>query len=273
MIRASPSSFRVAWVEHRYQDGALADTTRWTAILSVAIQTPTDADRLRKNRSASTSTPSTGRRSWDNDPADFYGSRRAGFTRFLQIRIAAKANDGFPKTAAPQKRRSVNTLLRGCGMAALLMGAMALGGCANKFIPPDIDYDDTVLAKLAARPAAAREGRRAAQALAAPRAVEAARNGKPVPEAPDPAVRVNQANAAARVQPVRNGFINAVQVYPFASGALYQVYTAPGEITDVALQEGEQLVGSGPVAAGDTVRWIIGDTESGAGAARESTSW
>jgi P-type conjugative transfer protein TrbG len=30
------------------------------------------------------------------------------------------------------------------------------------------------------------------------------------------------------------------------------------------LQEGEQLVGSGPVAAGDTVRWIIGDTESGA---------
>ena len=36
-------------------------------------------------------------------------------------------------------------------------------------------------------------------------------------------------------------------------------------MTDVALQEGEQLVGSGPVAAGDTVRWIVGDTESGAG--------
>ena len=82
-------------------------------------------------------------------------------------------------------------------------------------------------------------------------------------------MRVNQANAAARVQPVRNGFINAVQVYPFSGGALYQVYTAPGEITDVALQEGEQLVGSGPVAAGDTVRWIIGDTESGAGATKK----
>jgi type IV secretion system protein TrbF len=49
VIRASPDSFRVAWVEHRYQDGALADTTRWTAILTVAIQPPTDADRLRKN--------------------------------------------------------------------------------------------------------------------------------------------------------------------------------------------------------------------------------
>src|SRR3546814_20868938 len=34
------------------------------------------------------------------------------------------------------------------------------------------------------------------------------------------------------------------------------------------LQEGEELVGPGPVASGDTVRWIIGDTVSGAGAAR-----
>ena len=61
----------------------------------------------------------------------------------------------------------------------------------------------------------------------------------------------------------RDGYINAVQVYPFTEGALYQVYTAPGQVTDIALQESEQLVGSGPVAAGDTVRWIIGDTESG----------
>jgi type IV secretion system protein VirB9 len=38
-------------------------------------------------------------------------------------------------------------------------------------------------------------------------------------------------------------------------------------VTDIALQEGEQLVGSGPVAAGDTVRWIIGDTVSGIGPA------
>lgn len=49
VIRASPSSFRIAWMEHRYQDGALADTTRWTAILTIAIAPPTDADKLRKN--------------------------------------------------------------------------------------------------------------------------------------------------------------------------------------------------------------------------------
>jgi type IV secretion system protein TrbF len=49
VIRASPISFRVAWVERRYQDGVLAETARWTAILSVSVQTPHDADRLRKN--------------------------------------------------------------------------------------------------------------------------------------------------------------------------------------------------------------------------------
>jgi type IV secretion system protein VirB5 len=49
VIRASADSFRVAWIERRYQDGALADTTRWTAILTITIQPPTDADRLRKN--------------------------------------------------------------------------------------------------------------------------------------------------------------------------------------------------------------------------------
>ena len=49
VIRASPSSFRVAWIERRYQDGSLATTERWSAILTVAVQPPRDADRLRKN--------------------------------------------------------------------------------------------------------------------------------------------------------------------------------------------------------------------------------
>lgn len=49
VIRASPDSFRVAWVERRYVDGALATTERWTAILTIAIQTPRDVERLKKN--------------------------------------------------------------------------------------------------------------------------------------------------------------------------------------------------------------------------------
>ena len=87
-------------------------------------------------------------------------------------------------------------------------------------------------------------------------------------EPADPQRRVTAANAAARVQPSKGGYFNAIQQYPYADGALYQVYTAPGQVTDIALQDGEELVGSGPVAAGDTVRWIIGDTVSGAGSAR-----
>jgi P-type conjugative transfer protein TrbG len=74
--------------------------------------------------------------------------------------------------------------------------------------------------------------------------------------------RVAAANRAATQEPQAQAFVNAVQVFPFADGAIYQVYTAPGAVTDIALQPGENLVA---VAAGDTVRWVIGDTTSGGG--------
>ena len=84
----------------------------------------------------------------------------------------------------------------------------------------------------------------------------------------DPPQSVGRANDAARVQPERATFLNAIQKYAWAEGALFQVYAAPGQVTDIVLQEGEELVGPGPVAAGDTGRWIIGDTVSGSGATR-----
>ena len=49
VIRASPSSFRVAWIQRAYDNGSLSSTERWTAILTIAVETPRDADRLRKN--------------------------------------------------------------------------------------------------------------------------------------------------------------------------------------------------------------------------------
>ena len=49
VIRASPDSFRVAWIERRYQDGSLASTERWSAILTVIVQTPRDPEKLRAN--------------------------------------------------------------------------------------------------------------------------------------------------------------------------------------------------------------------------------
>src|SRR6185312_4490557 len=87
-------------------------------------------------------------------------------------------------------------------------------------------------------------------------------------EAKDPNDRIEIANDVARVQPRRAGYFNAVQVFPYSAGALYQVYASPGQITDIALEPGEQLTGSGPLAAGDTVRWIVADTESGNGDTR-----
>ena len=49
VIRASPDSFRVAWTERRYQDGSLAATERWSAILTIVVQPPRTPDALRKN--------------------------------------------------------------------------------------------------------------------------------------------------------------------------------------------------------------------------------
>jgi type IV secretion system protein VirB5 len=44
VIRASPSSFRIAWIERRYQDGALASTERWS-VLTVTVQPPREPTR------------------------------------------------------------------------------------------------------------------------------------------------------------------------------------------------------------------------------------
>ena len=49
VLRASPGSFRVAWVERRYENASLAATERWTAILTIVVEPPRDAERLRKN--------------------------------------------------------------------------------------------------------------------------------------------------------------------------------------------------------------------------------
>ncbi len=155
------------------------------------------------------------------------------------------------------------------GMVLALVSATVLAGCAKKYIPPEIDYDDAAPAMLRVDPVLPVKVVEIPKTLPLPGQLKPVDGSKAKAESTDPKQRISAANEAARMQPVRDGFINAVQVYPFALGALYQVYAAPGQVTDIALQPGETLVGSGPVAAGDIVRWIIGDTESGAGATRQ----
>ena len=77
-----------------------------------------------------------------------------------------------------------------------------------------------------------------------------------------PARTVAAANAAGTVEPAAEAFIAANAMLPFVEGQIYHVLTAPEAVTDIVLQPGEML---GSVAAGDTARWVIGDTTSGTG--------
>src|SRR5205085_688442 len=79
--------------------------------------------------------------------------------------------------------------------------------------------------------------------------------------------RVDAANVAALQEPRWDGYLDAAQVYAWTDGAVYRLYAAPERVSDIALQPGEALVS---VAAGDTTRWIIGDTSSGSGAYRRT---
>ena len=160
----------------------------------------------------------------------------------------------------PAIRRGGNLSLRKSVASVLLLSAM-LAACATSK-PPVISYDADV-PPLPAIPMATADVK--PKPLHIPPAWAPARGGT---AASTPTARVENANAAARVQPRREGYYNAIQIYPWSEGALYQVYAAPGQITNIALELGENLTGAGPIAAGDTARWIIGDTESGSGITR-----
>lgn len=160
----------------------------------------------------------------------------------------------FRNPAIPAFRKSV--------LPVLLLSATTLAGCATPQKPPEISYDRNVPA-LPAVPATVTDDR--PRPIHIPPTWTPAKGGT---AASTPIARVENANAAARVQPRREGYFNAIQIYPWSEGALYQVYAAPGQITDIALEPGETLTGAGPIAAGDTARWIIGDTESGVGTTR-----
>nr|WIE91274.1 P-type conjugative transfer protein TrbG [Mesorhizobium sp. WSM4875] len=152
--------------------------------------------------------------------------------------------------------------LPGYAIAAVLLSGTVVAGCATPEKPPQMAYDAYVPPLPSVQVAATDEK---PKPLHVPPGWSPTRGGV---EANTPTAQVENANAAARVQPRREGYYNAIQIYPWSEGALYQVYAAPGQITDIALEPGESLTGTGPIAAGDTARWIIGDTESGSGVSR-----
>lgn len=143
---------------------------------------------------------------------------------------------------------------------------LALSGCATQGKPaPRITLDEPVEAQLLPEPPTAIEVVAVPELLPLPAQLKPLPGMEDVKSTPEPAderVRVSRANQEARIAPTREGYVNAIQVWPYTDGALYQVYASPGRVTLVSLQPGEELV---TVAAGDTVRWIVGDTSSGSG--------
>ncbi|CAM8753292.1 Conjugal transfer protein [Burkholderia pseudomallei] len=148
-----------------------------------------------------------------------------------------------------------------------LVGSLA--GCVTQGKPPPaISLDESVKAQPLPeqpKPVAIVEVPKPLPLPDQMKPLPSAADAKPAPQPADAKARVEQANAEASVVPTRDGYINAIQVWPFSDGALYQVYTSPGRVTVISLQQGEELV---TVAAGDTVQWIVGDTASGSGTSR-----
>ena len=227
VVRASDTSFNVRWTERRYVSDAAAG---WSGGRPWC---PSCSSR-RAPKNACARTP------WH-----------------LRQRPVVEPRTGFFR-----RSQAMNDLFRKSALPVILL---ALAGCAQGK-PPTISLDEPVQAQPLPEPPAPVEVVAVPEVLPMPaqlKPLPEAEDAKPTPEPADETVRVSRANAEARVAPTREGYVNAIQVWPFTDGALYQVYAAVGRVTVVSLQPGEELV---TVAAGDTVRWIVGDTSSGSGA-------
>jgi type IV secretion system protein VirB9 len=79
---------------------------------------------------------------------------------------------------------------------------------------------------------------------------------------PTPSELLARANEAARQRPETTSFLQARQIYTYAPGAIYELYTSPSFISAILLEPGESL---GDVAAGDTSRWMVQETSAETG--------
>lgn len=160
------------------------------------------------------------------------------------------------KSAVLARRASVSTLVL----------SLLLGGCATK-LNLEAPYDEMTFEQ--ALPET--DPPKPVEVVETPKVLPLPGQLKPFPakaakeEKLPPEQAIAKANKAARMEPTRAGYINAIQVYPWTEGALYRLYASPEKVSTIALQAGEELV---DVSTGDTVRWVVGDTSSGQGSGR-----
>lgn len=159
----------------------------------------------------------------------------------------------------------------------ILAGAGLGSGCASldRIAPPAL-ADETpassvVLVPAVASPVVLPETARPYLEVAGPPETDA---GGPINDPPEPAsaarsgrVAIAAANREARAPSRSDQFVGGVQVFAWAPGRVYEVWTAPLRVTTLTLAPGETIVSK---AAGDTVRWQIGETTSGTGALSRS---
>jgi type IV secretion system protein VirB9 len=157
-------------------------------------------------------------------------------------------------------------------VASLLAGAAADGGRPNLAAPPKPNPTQTATAaaqvaggpKPALKPELAKGC--ACSIGCASRACHPCHHSAPSPrEAALHPCRMAGAGCepeSAMQEPQVQGFMNALQVYAWSDGVLYHLLTSPGRVSDIILQPGETITS---IAAGDTARWTVGDTSSGAG--------
>jgi len=147
--------------------------------------------------------------------------------------------------------------------SVIAASALALSACSTT--PPATESDSSLAMPAQLVPSAPRP----LEIVEIPKPIPFPGQLKPPPQlnapitAVSPQESVKDANAAARIEPNPAGFIDAVQVWPYSPGALYQLYTTPGKVTDIALEPGEDII---DISTPDSVRWIVGDSRSGTGA-------
>nr|HPK33825.1 P-type conjugative transfer protein TrbG [Ottowia sp.] len=126
----------------------------------------------------------------------------------------------------------MNDLFRKSALPVMLLASTVLfSGCATQGKPPPaISLDEPMQAQPLPEPPAPVEVVAVPQVLPLPAQMKPVPDAKPAAEPADETVRVSRANAEARIAPTREGYVNAIQVWPFTDGALYQVYAAVGRV-------------------------------------------
>lgn len=162
------------------------------------------------------------------------------------------------------------------GRFLTLSTALVLGSCASDApAPPAVSPVAEAAAFTAPANPDARPGRPGTPAAPAPAPGPAGPPRDPGPSVPGPdsaapprpslmgRAAIAAANLEARTPSAADAFVGGVQVFAFAPGRIYEVWTAPLRVTVLTLAEGERVTAT---AAGDTLRWRIGEAISGTGA-------